>query len=254
MVLSPTVTIIMPVFNEGGNLSIAVNSIILQSLKSWNLVIVDDGSTDNTRELAYAYSEKYHNIKLLVNKDNRGLSYSLNKAISQTDSEYIARMDADDIAMTGRLKSQLRFLKDHPEIDVLGTGAEVLTGHNKTIILKPENHNNILKSIEKTNPFFHSSIMMRRSFIESIGGYDNQCTRAQDYDLWLRGVDNFRYHNLQEVLMVYLSKNQSFKSIHYGLKVRVINSFRRHRVIIGSSKGVLVFIYGLWVKALRALK
>ena len=80
------------------------------------------------------------------------------------------------------------------------------------------------------------------------------CLKAQDYDLWMRGVDRFRYHNLQEVLMTYLSRNQSFKSIYYGLRIRIINAYRRRRMFIGSSKAILVFIYGLYIKTVRSFK
>ena len=244
----------MSVLNEGSRLAYSIDSLIFQSYKSWSLIIVDDGSTDDTREIAMSYADKYNNIQLLTNTNNRGLAYSLNMAIDNSKSEYIARMDADDIALPNRLESQIKYLKKHHEVDVLGTGAEVVSANKKTIILKPKNHISILKSIEKINPFFHSSVMMRRSFIESIGGYDIKCLRAQDYDLWLRGVDKFKYHNLQEVLIVYSSRNQTIKSIFYGLRVRVVNSYRRDRLIVGSSKAILVFVYGLWVKTVGSLK
>ena len=117
-----------------------------------------------------------------------------------------------------------------------------------------QNHNVIAGSIEKINPFFHSSVMMRSSFINHLGGYDPKCLRAQDYDLWLRGIDKFSYHNLQEVLMTYLSRNQSLKSIYYGLRIRIINAYRRRRILIGSLKALLVFIYGLYIKTVRLFK
>jgi len=244
----------MSVINEEDTLNYAVDSLILQSYKSWSLIIVDDGSTDNTRKIARSYSKKYKNIHILINKRNRGLAYSLNKAIFQSKSEYIARMDADDLALPNRLECQIKYLKEHHKVDVIGTGAEVVTADKKTIMFKPKNHISILKNIEKVNPFFHSSVMMRRSFIEAMGGYDIKCLRAQDYDLWLRGVDSFKYHNLQKVLIVYSSKNQTLKSIYYGLRVRVLNSYRRDRLILGSSKAILVFAYGLLIKTLRSLK
>ena len=249
------VSIVMAVFNESKNIAIAIDSIINQNYKLWNLVIVDDGSTDDTNKIVQSYVDKHDNIELLVNKINCGLAYSLNKAISNSNSEYIARMDADDVALPDRLEGQIKYLNKHPEIDVLGTGAEVVRANGKkSTVFKPENHATILGSIEKINPFFHSSVMMRRNFIESLGGYDAKCLRAQDYDLWLRGVDKFRYHNLQEVLMTYSSRNQSFKSIYYGFRVRVINAYRRDRAVIGSLKAALVFVYGLWVKAVRSFK
>ena len=255
MDFSNRVVIVMSVFNESGKVSNAIGSIINQNYKLWNLVIVDDGSTDDTNKIVQSYVDKHDNIELLVNKINCGLAYSLNKAISNSNSEYIARMDADDVALPDRLESQIKYLNEHSEIAILGTGAEVVRANGKkSTVFKPENHATILGSIEKINPFFHSSVIMRRNFIESLGGYDTKCLRAQDYDLWLRGVDKFKYHNLQEVLMTYSSRNQSFKSIYYGLRVRVINAYRRNRIIIGSLKAAFVFMYGLWIKAIGSIK
>ena len=245
----------MSVFNEEHRLSNAIESILMQSYQSWLLILINDASTDNSQRVISHYVEKHKRITCIVNKSNKGLAYSLNKAIESCNSEYIARMDADDIAFPDRLETQLRYLEGHPEIDVLGTGAEVVNINNdKSIVLKLENHNAILNSIEKINPFFHSSVMMRRSFIESLGGYNVKCLRAQDYDLWLRGVDRFKYHNLQEVLMIYSSSNQSFKSIYYGLRTRIINSYRRDRIVIGSIMAILVFVYALWIKLLGHFK
>ena len=245
----------MSVFNEEHRLSNAIESILMQSYQNWRLVLVNDASTDNSQIVINDYVKKYKKITCIENKRNKGLAYSLNKAIESCNSEYIARMDADDIAFPGRLETQLKFLEGHPEIHVLGTGAEVVDINNhKAIVLKLENHDAILNSIEKVNPFFHSSVMMRRSFIESLGGYNAKCLRAQDYDLWLRGVDSFKYHNLQEVLMTYSSSNQSFKSIYYGLRTRIINSYRRNRIVIGSLMAILVFVYALWLKLIGYFK
>jgi glycosyltransferase involved in cell wall biosynthesis len=249
------VTCIMSVFNEEHRLPNAIESILMQSYQYWRLILVNDASTDNSQRVINDYVKKYKKITCIVNKRNKGLAYSLNKAIKSCNSKYIARMDADDIAFPDRLETQLKFLEGHPEIDVLGTGAEVVNVNNyKSIVLKLESHEAILNTIEKVNPFFHSSVMMRRSFIESLGGYNVEFLRAQDYDLWLRGVDRFKYHNLQEVLMTYSSSNQSFKSIYYGLRTRIINSFRRHRIVIGSLMAILVFVYALWLKLLGHLK
>ncbi|MDA7437897.1 glycosyltransferase [Candidatus Pseudothioglobus singularis] len=245
----------MSVFNEEHRLPSAIESILKQSYQSWLLILINDGSTDNSQKVINHYVEEDKRITCIVNKSNKGLAYSLNKAIESCNSEFIARMDADDVALQNRLEAQLDFLKDHSEVDVLGTGAEVIYATNhKSTILKPKNHNSISRSIEKINPFFHSSVIMRRSFIESMGGYDVKCLRAQDYDLWLRGIDRFMYHNLQEVLMIYSSRNQSFLSIYYGLRVRVVNAYRRDRLIVGTSKAIMVFVYGIWVKTVRSFK
>jgi len=251
---SPRVSIVMSVFNGGSEVVIAVDSIICQSYQLWELVIVDDGSTDNTSQIVKQYAKKHQNIRVLTNKINMGLAYSLNEAIKHSNGEYIARMDADDIALPNRIEEQVNYFDSHPKVSVLGTGSEVVTPSKKTIVLKPETHEEIVKSIEKINPFFHSSVMMRRDFVDAMSGYSAKYLRAQDYDLWLRGVDQFRYHNLQKVLMTYSSRNQSLQSIYYGLKVRCVNAYRRHRIIIGLTKAILVFLYGIWIKIIRLLR
>lgn len=244
----------MSVFNEERMLSNAIESILRQSYHFWLLILVNDASTDNSQKVIDYYEKKDKRITSIVNKSNKGLAYSLNKAIESCNSEYIARMDADDISYPDRLEVQLRYLEKHSEIDILGAGAEVIkTNRSKSIVFKPESHNAILNSIEKTNPFFHSSVMMRCNFVKSLGGYDIKCLRAQDYDLWFRGIDKFKYHNLQKVLMIYSSKNQSFESIYYGFRVRIINAYRRNRIIFGSLQATFVFMYGLWVKVIRFL-
>ena len=253
--LNTDVTFVMSIFNEEHKLANAIESILNQNYPFWFLILVNDGSTDDTQKVINHYQKIDERITCVVNKTNKGLAYSLNKAIENCNTKYIARIDADDIAYPGRLEAQLTYLEKHPEIDVLGTAAEVATSDgDKKIVHKPQNHNVIASSIEKINPFFHSSVMMRSSFINNLGGYDSKCLRAQDYDLWLRGVDKFNYHNLQEVLITYLSRKQSFKSIYYGLRIRIINAYRRRRILIGSLKALLVFIYGLYIKTVRSFK
>ena len=196
--LKTEVTFVMSVFNEEYKLANAIESILSQNYQFWFLILVNDGSTDDTQKVINHYQKIDERITCIVNKTNKGLAYSLNKAIENCNTKYIARMDADDIAFPNRLEAQWNFLEKHPEVDVLGTAAEVLTNAGKKkIMLKPQDHNVIASSIEKINPFFHSSVMMRSSFINHLGGYDPECLRAQDYDLWLRGVDKFSYHNLR---------------------------------------------------------
>jgi len=250
----PLVSVVMSVFNAGSEVSAAIESIVRQSHKPWEFIIVDDGSTDLTRGVIQRYVTNYPQIKLLINDSNCGLAYSLNKAIRHASGKYIARMDADDIAFSDRLEAQVNYLEMHSEISVLGTGAEVISSGRKSVIFKPEEHSRVLKGIEKFNPFFHSSVMMRRDFFDRMKGYDAKLLRAQDYDLWLRGVDKFQYHNLQKVLMIYTSRNQSFQSIYYGLRVRFVNAYRRHRIVSGLSKAVLVFLYAIWVKIVSFFK
>ena len=155
------VTFIMPVFNEEYKLANAIESILSQNYQLWFLILVNDASTDNSQKVINHYQKKDKRITCITNRTNKGLAYCLNKAIENCSTEYIARMDADDVAFPGRLEAQLIYLEKHPEIDVLGTAAEVVTTDgNKTIVLKPQNHNVIASSIEKINPILSHDVFL----------------------------------------------------------------------------------------------
>jgi len=241
------VLIALSVYNDATTLSRAIESILAQTFSDWRLVVVDDGSTDCSQKTIQKYVNLDRRIKSISNKSNCGLAFSLNKAIASGNEPLIARMDADDFALPNRLEMQKNFLDINPDVDVLGTAAKFRnqSGGSFRIITKPLVHDDIYSRIETINPFVHSSVMMRRSFFDAMQGYDITCTRAQDYDLWLRGVDKYIYANLSDVLMEYEMRPQSFLSLIYGFKVRLSNGLRRKRFIIALVKALYVFLYGL---------
>jgi hypothetical protein len=119
-------------------------------------------------------------------------------------------MDVDDRCLASRFEKQIGFLEKHPEIDVLGSGAIDVDGESKImgVNLPRESHEELSFWIYKENPFIHPSVMARRKFFEKLGGYNVKLRRAQDYDLWLRGYKQFRFHNLQEPLIYYRREAQ----------------------------------------------
>jgi len=193
------VSVLMAVYNGAGTVDEAIASILAQSFRDWELIVVDDGSTDETRKRIERYDDP--RIRVLYNAANSGLSASLNVAFRASTGSLIARMDADDVALPHRLQRQVDFLRDHPEIDVVG-GAATLWG-NDGIYQRPETHEQMAQVLFTENPFIHPTVMMRRRFLEALGGYDETIQRAEDYDLWLRGVTRFRYYNIQEPLIQY---------------------------------------------------
>ena len=245
------VTVIMSVYNDENNLSIAIESILNQSHENTILFIVDDGSTDGTRNIIHNYSKKYSNIRCLYNDQNLGLASCLNQALKLVDTEYIARMDSDDFSYPDRLHKQLKYMIENPHIEVLGTSADFIDSNGSLMtIIKPTSFQEIKKNIEFVNPFVHSSVMMRKTFIDNIGGYDNKLRKAQDLDLWYRGISNNNYANLPDVLVRYSLKKQNIYLLLYGFRVRVINAWRRKRFFIGLTKAILVLIHGLY-KSIR---
>ncbi len=193
------VSVLMAVYNGAGTVDEAMGSILAQSFRDWELIVVDDGSTDDTRKRLERYDDP--RIRVLYNAANSGLSASLNVAFRASTGSLIARMDADDVALPHRLQRQVEFLRVHPEIDVVG-GAATLLGSD-AIYERHERHEQMTRLLFTENPFIHPTVMMRRNFLETLGGYDESIQRAEDYDLWLRGVTRFRYYNIQEPLIQY---------------------------------------------------
>lgn len=203
MTAVPRVSVVMGVHNGAASLDQAIASIVGQSYENWELIVVDDSSTDSSLSVARAWRQRDPRIRIVEHARNRGLAVSLNDALAESRGELIARMDADDVSLPHRLQKQVQFLDDHPAVAVVGTGAEFVDARGIRLGTGRlfEEHADIAAHIYRTSPFIHPSVMMRRSFLESLGGYDVRLRRAQDADLWLRGYRSYRYHNLPEPLM-----------------------------------------------------
>ena len=244
----PKISVIMAAFNEEANIQNAILSIQEQTFKEWELVIVDDGSDDGTLNLINDAVSLDSRITCLSNDKNIGLAMSLNKAISFSNSEYIARMDADDYSLPDRLETQLNFMQGNPDISVLGTGG-IYCDQNGTEIKKvifPEHHNEIVKWLNKSSPFLHPSVLIRRSFFQKIGGYDDSYYRAQDYDLWHRGKNIARYCNLQIPLINYTDKEKlSIQSVADSFRIRIKHA--------GSTKELLILLFWLLVGVVKRI-
>jgi glycosyltransferase involved in cell wall biosynthesis len=226
----------MSVYNAEDTVLAAVQSILDQTFQAWELVIVDDGSQDNSAKILEERFKDHPDIKFIKNSTNIGLSRSLNIAFEHCAAKYIARMDADDISYKDRLQLQADFLDTNTNIDVLGGNADVIDDRGEVISATdmPQNQAEILSSITRLNPLIHPTVMMRRDFLEKLSGYDPKFRKKQDYDLWLRGVGCYQYANLKSSLIRYRVKQaDTFISDLYGFKVRVINSFRRKTYFSG---------------------
>jgi glycosyltransferase EpsE len=223
------VTVIMAAYNASSAVLRAVDSIRTQTYRDWDFVIVDDASTDKTWEILHRATSSDPRIRLLRNSSNKGLAASLNIAWRNASGELIGRMDADDVSLPRRLEAQVAFLEKHPEIDVLGTAMQAVTREGRVLGYgsRPESHGEIVERMYRINPFVHPSVIMRRCFLEQLGGYDERLRRAQDNDLWLRGYRRFRYHNLQEPLIQYrVPRKPSMQSIAGSAYVQLRAAYR----------------------------
>jgi glycosyltransferase involved in cell wall biosynthesis len=197
----------MPVRNCVGSVERAALSIIRQTYHAWELLIVDDASNDGTWDLVQSLTRLDSRVVAIRNAEHRGFGASLNLAWRRSRYELIGRMDGDDESLTSRLARQASFLVEHPEVAVLGTGAELVdeSGVRLGVAQPPEWHDELVRNIFRRTPFIHPSVVMRRSFLRQLGGYDESPSiwYSTDRDLWLRGYRRFRYHNLQEPLIRY---------------------------------------------------
>jgi glycosyltransferase involved in cell wall biosynthesis len=140
----PRISVVMSVYNGEKYLRQAIESILQQTYTDFEFIIIDDGSTDSSREIIQSYDDK--RIRLVINEQNIGLTKSLNKGIRLAKGEFIARMDADDISLPQRFEKQVAYLDSHPEVGVLGTYANIIDHRGKIInnIIFPTEHETIL--------------------------------------------------------------------------------------------------------------
>lgn len=197
------ISVIMAAYNSEKTIAESIDSILNQTFSNWELIICDDGSSDNTYSIIKDYESKYPDkIVAIQNDHNSKLPYSLNHCLKYAKGEYVARMDADDKSYPERLEKQYQFLSSHPEVDVVGTGMTCFDGDRMTGERLPPAEPSF-KIIGLGVPFFHATIMMKRTVYEQLGGYSlkNYVLRCEDVDLWIRFfAKGFNGANLQEAL------------------------------------------------------
>jgi glycosyltransferase involved in cell wall biosynthesis len=199
--MAPTISILLPAFNSEEHLAEAVHSILSQTYEDFELLIIDDGSTDRTREIARTLATDDPRIRLLEHDDNRGLPARLNEGLSLAQGDYIARMDADDVSRYRRLELQLKYLQTHPDVALVG-GFIRLFGAGRSCTVQVATSPSIVRwRLLFGNSIGHVTILGRSKFFSRVGGYDEKLRVAQDYDLWLRGSTEFKLANIPEVVV-----------------------------------------------------
>ncbi|NDV46092.1 glycosyltransferase [Paludibacter sp. 221] len=194
------ISIIMPAFNASSFIGEAIESILQQSYDSFEFIIVDDGSTDDTVEIIQAYRDK--RIRLLLNGVNKGVAFSLNRGIKNAKGRYIARMDADDIALAERLKVQYDFMEAHADIDICSSwmfAGDKVAASGKELIENP------LYVLAERNFLFHPTVMMRKSFLEEHHlCYNEDYPCAEDYKLWVEAAKKgAKFYTIPQALIHY---------------------------------------------------
>lgn len=185
----PKISVLMSVYNEPVDwMRQAIESILNQTYKDFEFIIVNDNPERKENQLVLnEYRDKDSRIIILCNEHNIGLTKSLNRGLAVANGEYVARMDADDIAFSDRFEVQIRYLLDNPDIAVLGTNAITFNGalfNFKRELLMPQSYNAICICALFRNPLVHPTVMFNMRLLKK-RLYNEQCKRAQDFDLWV---------------------------------------------------------------------
>jgi glycosyltransferase involved in cell wall biosynthesis len=199
-----SVSVVLPVYNGSQYLNEAIDSILAQTYKNYELIIIDDGSKDNSASIIYDYTDS----RICFHKQaNQGLAATLNKGISIAKGKYIARQDQDDISFPDRLAKQVAFLDKNPDYGMVGTWSEIWVDDMRTdrSHQHPADNVSLQFFLLFNNPFVHSSIMFRRDVFDIVGLYCTDKSRQppEDYELWSRIAREFDVANIPEILHAY---------------------------------------------------
>lgn len=197
----PLISVAMPVYNGEKYLAEAIDSILAQTFVDFELIIIDDGSTDNSLSVLQAYQKRDSRIQL-VSRENKNLVATLNEIIDLARGKWIARMDQDDIALPQRFERQLEWLHS-TGADISGTWVQRFGTLDRRVVRLSQSDEAVKIEMLFCSPFVHPSVMMRASLLKLLR-YDDVWERAEDYDLWVRAAGaGWRMTNVQEVLLLY---------------------------------------------------
>ena len=204
---SPKISIIMSVYNGMPHLREAVKSILIQTYKNFEFIIINDGSKDKTWD--YLKDLKDKRVKLIQNTKNLGLAASLNIALKKANGDYIARMDADDISLPIRLEEQIKFLLKNHSVDLCGS-AVYLINEKGTVVgskTRPTKDSTIKRTLGIYPCIIHPTFMGKKEFFTSLGGYRTEFDGAEEYDLLMRARNKSKFANLHIKLLKWRLRN-----------------------------------------------
>jgi len=199
--MKPKISVVMPVHNNEQFIKEAITSILKQSYSNFELIIVDDGSTDKSNKIIASFSDK--RIKIIRNKQNLGLTRSINIALKEATGNFLARMDGDDVSYPERFELQLKAFRERKDLFLVGAQADLIKENGEKIKTTnmPTDYESLRKVVIRYNPFIHPTLMFRRLLLEEIGFYNENFRYAQDYDFILRALKNHRCQNLDQPLL-----------------------------------------------------
>ena len=213
------ISVVMPVYNGESYLPYSIQSILNQTYKDFEFIIINDGSKDNSEKIILSFNDK--RIKYFK-CEHRGISKTLNYGLSKSSCDIIARMDADDIAVPTRFEEQLNFLNSNPDYDVVSSWYTLFKNKKiKYVIKTVETDFQIKQRLMLHSEIVHPGVMYRKGIVEKYNGYSTD--GVEDYELWLKLKNEAKFYNIQKVLTFYrisdssstITKSEEFKSKKY---------------------------------------
>lgn len=196
----PLVSVIIPTFNRGYCLEESIRSVLEQSFIDFELVVVDDGSTDNTSELV----RRFPAVKLIRLEENRGVSFARNRGVVEAQGDWVGFLDSDDLWEQGKLATQVKWIERHPDLQIVYT--DEIWIRNGVRVNPMNKHRKYSGDIFRyclplciVSP---SSVLLRAKVLSEVGGFDESMQVCEDYDLWLRVAKRYPFHFIEEKLIV----------------------------------------------------
>lgn len=213
--MNEILSVVMPVHNAEKYLSAAIESVLVQEFSGFELICINDGSTDQSLSILQSYANRDSRVRI-IDREHRGLVAALNDGLRKAVAPIVARMDADDICLAGRFEKQFKCLLLYPDIWVVGTGRKLVDRqgrefHTPKLVLGKAA---ISKELLQSCVVCHPTVMMRRQPILALGGYRSGFEHAEDYDLWLRVIEHAKIDNLPFAGILHRIHDESVSERH----------------------------------------
>jgi glycosyltransferase involved in cell wall biosynthesis len=250
------VSIVFPVFNESADyITKSIDSILNQTYGNIEVLVMDDSNKPHAIDAVNKY-QGHPKVRILRTGNKRGLTIALNDGLAAATGVFVARADADDIQHPQRIEKQVAFLNQHPDYMLVGTSVIYIDeqGNQLKQKLYPETHNQIARAMHLHNPISHPTVLARRQLFTSLGFYDVQLQRAEDYDLWFRAKQKgYLLHNLQEPLVQYRVSNiQKRDDLNWKTNLQIKRKYFSYRYFVAGVIGV--FTVWAFLNSPKALK
>lgn len=223
---SPKLSVILPVYNGGPFLIEAIESILSQTVADFELIIINDGSTDNSAEIIAGFHDPRIRV---ITQANQGLRGALNVGIANSTGTFIARMDQDDISLPERFEKQIKFLETHPDYILVGTTYAFMNEQDAITGIFPAllDDEDLKRELYTKSPFGHGTVMLRAAKLKNGGyKYSQEAVHMEDYDLWLRFSAEGKYANLPEILYLWRRSSTNTTTVHADIQQKNAHALR----------------------------